>query len=325
MTTTKRALICGITGQDGSLMAELLLSKGYDVWGTSRDIEAANLRNLIKLGIQDKVTLRSMVPSDFRSVLTVLAHVDPHEIYFFGSQSSVSLSFQLPAETLESILNGVLNFLEAIRILKLDSKFFNPSSSECFGNVAALPVTLNTPFNPVSPYGVSKAAAHYLVSNYRHAYNVFACNGILFNHESALRPSRFVTQKIIEGAHAISIGCRDRLELGRLDIVRDWGWAAEFVEGIWLSLQCSEPDDYIFATGSPSSLESFVETTFNTLDLNWRDFVKQEQKFFRPSELNSIYGDPSKAEEKLGWKTQFKMKEVVEMMLIAHQENCKCK
>jgi GDPmannose 4,6-dehydratase len=321
MTTTKRALICGITGQDGSLMAELLLSKGYEVWGTSRDIEAANLKNLISLKIKDRVTLRSMVPSDFRSILTVLSQVNPNEIYFFGSQSSVSLSFLLPAETLESILNGVLNFLEAIRILKLDSKFFNPSSSECFGNVVNLPVTLNTPFNPVSPYGVAKAAAHYLVTNYRQAYNVFACNGILFNHESPLRPSRFVTQKIIEGAHAISLGKKNKLELGRLDIVRDWGWAPEFVEGIWLSLQCEQPDDYIFSTGEPNSLESFVDKSFKMYHLDWRDYVTQDPKLFRPSELNSIFGDPSKTFEKLSWKPKLKMQEVVEMMVSAHQNN----
>lgn len=321
---TKRALICGITGQDGSLLADLLISRGYEVWGTSRDIEAANLKNLVRLGIENRVILRSMVPSDFRSVLTVLSQVLPHEIYFFGSQSSVNLSFVLPAETIESVLNGVLNFLEAIRILKFDSRFFNPSSSECFGNVMNLPVTESTPFNPVSPYGVAKAAAHYLVSNYRQAYGVFACNGILFNHESALRSSRFVTQKIIEGAHAISLGVRNKLELGRLDISRDWGWAPEFVEGIWLTLQHNEPGDYVFATGEANTLEAFVDESFKAFDLDWRDFVIQEPKFFRPSELNLIYGDPSKTFEKLNWRPKIKMKEVVDMMCTAHRQNCRC-
>lgn len=310
----KRALICGITGQDGALLAKLLITKNYEVWGTSRDAEASDHKNLLRLGIKDTVILRSVIPSDFRSVLNILAQSVPDEIYFLGSQSSVSLSFLLPAETIESILNGVLNFLEAIRILKLSSKFFNPSSSECFGNVKELPVTINTPFNPVSPYGVAKAAAHFLVINYRLAYNVFACNGILFNHESGLRPSRFVTQKIVERAFAISLGKENTLSLGRLDIIRDWGWAPEYVEGMWLSLQKSHPGDYIFATGEPNSLESFVDEVFKSFGLNWKDHVKQEKDLLRPSELNTIYGDPTETTKHLGWAPKFKMREVAHQM-----------
>jgi len=316
-----RALICGINGQDGSLLAQFLLSKGYEVWGTSRDVEASDLNNLTLLGIRDKVILRSAIPSDFRSVLNVLSQSEPQEIYFLGSQSSVSLSFLLPAETFESIVNGVLNFLEAIRILKLSSKFFNPSSSECFGNVKDLPVSINTPFNPVSPYGVAKVAAHFLVTNYRLAYNIFACNGILFNHESILRPSRFVTQKIVERAYAISIGKEESLSLGRLDIIRDWGWAPEYVEGMWLSLQQTNPGDYIFATGEPNTLQSFVNEVFQMFDLKWQNHIVQEISLFRPTELNAIYGDPIDTTKSIGWSPKFKMKDVVAAMV----ENQKCK
>jgi GDPmannose 4,6-dehydratase len=319
----KRALICGINGQDGALLAKFLLSKGFDITGTSRDAEASDKKNLFRLGIQDSVQIRSVIPSDFRSVLSVLSQSIPDEIYFLGSQSSVSLSFLLPAETIESILNGVLNFLEAIRILKLNTKFFHPSSSECFGNVKDLPVTIDTPFNPVSPYGVAKAAAHFLVINYRLAYNIFACNGILFNHESSLRPARFVTQKIVERAYAISLGRETSLSLGRLDIVRDWGWAPEYVEGMWLSLQQSNPSDSIFSTGEPNSLESFVDEVFKSYGLNWRDHVKQQNDLLRPSELNAIYGNPSKTTLDLGWSPKFRMKEVAQQMAKEHMEKFK--
>ncbi|MCF8163529.1 MAG: GDP-mannose 4,6-dehydratase [Polynucleobacter sp.] len=316
----KRALICGITGQDGALLAKFLINKDYEVWGTSRDAEVPEHKNISRLGIKDAVVLRSVIPSDFRSVLNVLAQSTPDEVYFLGSQSSVSLSFVLPAETIESILNGVLNFLEAIRILKLNSKFFHPSSSECFGNVEQLPATIHTPFNPVSPYGVAKAAAHFLVINYRLAYNVFACNGILFNHESVLRPSRFVTQKIVERAYAISVGKETTLSLGRLDIIRDWGWAPEYVEGMWLSLQQPQAGDYIFATGEPNSLESFVDEVFKSFGLKWQDYVVQEKILFRPSELNVIYGDPTETSKILGWTPKFKMKEVAKQMAKEHAE-----
>jgi GDPmannose 4,6-dehydratase len=321
--TKRRALICGINGQDGSLLAKFLLLKDYEVWGTSRDTEASDQKNIKILNIQDKVILRSVIPSDFRSVLNVLSQCSPDEIYFLGSQSSVSLSFLLPAETIESILNGVLNFLEAIRILKLNSKFFHPSSSECFGNVKDLPVTTDTPFNPVSPYGVAKAAAHFLVINYRLAYNVFACNGILFNHESSLRPSRFVTKKIVERAYAISEGRENSLSLGRLDIVRDWGWAPEYVEGMWLSLQHGLPGDYIFSTGEPNTLESFVDEVFKYYGLTWSDYVSQQDNLLRPSELNAIYGDPTTTTKTLGWSPVFKMKQVAQQMAKDHMEKFK--
>jgi GDPmannose 4,6-dehydratase len=317
----KRALICGVSGQDGSLLADFLVKKGYEVWGTSRDIEASNFLNLKRLGIFDSINLRSLVSTDFRNVFTILSQAEPDEIYFLGSQSSVSLSFQQPAETIESVVNGVLNFLEAIRILRLDAKFFNPSSSECFGNTAQLPADENTPFSPVSPYGVAKTAAHHLVSSYRRAYKIFGCNGILFNHESPLRPARFVTQKIIAAAHAIATGSQTHLRLGRLDIVRDWGWAPKFVEGMWLTLQHESADDYIFATGEPNSLETFVSTVFECYNLHWQNHVIQEEGLYRPSELNCIYGNPAKIKTVLGWEPEFRMSDVAKMMVKAYNEN----
>lgn len=234
---SKKALICGISGQDGTYLARLLLEKGYQVHGTARDAQIALFPNLITLGIREQITCHSMALNDFRSVLQVLAAVQPDEIYNLGGQSSVGLSFEQPVETLESISVGTLNLLEAIRFLARSVKLYNAGSSECFGNTDGVPADESTPFRPRSPYAVAKATAFWEVANYREAYSLFACTGVLFNHESSLRPERFVTRKIILAAKRIAAGSKEKLSLGNISIARDWGWAPEYVDAMWRILQ----------------------------------------------------------------------------------------
>jgi GDPmannose 4,6-dehydratase len=315
-----KALICGVGGQDGAYLAKLLCDKGYEVWGTSRDAQMATFAKLDRLQVREKVVTRSMAPNDFRSVLTVLQDSQPDEVYFLASQSSVGLSFEQPAETLESITIGALNLMEAIRLLRRPIRFYHASSSECFGDVGTNAANENTPFAPRSPYAVAKASAHWLVANYREAYGLHACNGILFNHESPLRPARFVTQKIVSTACRIAGGSVERLTLGRLDIVRDWGWAPEYVEGMWRMLQQSAPRDYVLATGQASTLESFVSTAFECLDMDWREHVVYDPKLFRPTDLSWSQGDPSLVARELGWTAQLRMHDVVSEMVRAFQE-----
>ena len=255
---TKKALICGVSGQDGAYLARLLLDKGYKVFGTPRDAQVSSFRNLIRLGVRDQVCLLSMSLVDFRSVLQVLSKVQPDEVYNFAGQSSVGLSFEQPVETLESHATGCLNLLETIRFLDIPVRLYNACSGECFGDTGDVPATENTPFRPRSPYAVAKAAAFWEVANYREAYGLFACSGILFNHESPLRPERFVTRKIIAAACRIAAGSREILRLGNLAISRDWGWAPEYVEAMWRMLQQEKPDDYVIATGASYRLEDFV-------------------------------------------------------------------
>jgi GDPmannose 4,6-dehydratase len=310
-----KALICGVGGQDGSYLARLLLGKGYEVWGTSRDAQVATFSNLKFLGIRDQLTLVSMASNDFRSVLTTLKRSDPDEVYFLSGQSSVGLSFEQPVETLESITQGTLNLLEAVRFLERPIKVYHAGSSECFGDMGMLAANEDTPFHPRSPYGIAKASAHWLVANYREAYDLFACNGILFNHESPLRPPRFVTRKIISAACRIAKGSKEKLELGRLDIVRDWGWAPEYVEAMWKMLQQERADDYIIATGEANSLEEFVRCAFDDLGLNWHDHVVSNSALFRPTDLLWSQGCADKAERILGWRASSRMKEVIQMMI----------
>ena len=255
----KRALICGVSGQDGAFLAELLLNKGYEVWGSSRDAQVSTFTNLSRLNILDRVKTISMAPNDFRSVLQAISISEPHEVYNLAGQSSVGLSFEQPAETLESIVTGTLNLLEAIRFLGMPIRFYNAGSSECFGDVGATAADESSHFQPQSPYAVAKSTAHWLVANYRSAYNLFACTGILFNHESPLRPPRFVTRKIVQSAVKISQGNNQKLVLGNLDIKRDWGWSKEYVDAMWRMLQTETPDDYVIATGESNSLQAFVE------------------------------------------------------------------
>lgn len=309
-----RALICGVNGQDGSYLAELLLEKGYEVWGTSRDAQASSLNNLQTLGVVDRVKLLSMAPNDFRSVLTAVEQSDPDEIYYLSGQSSVGLSFEQPAETLESVIIGVLNLLEVIRLRKKSVRLYNAGSSECFGDTGEIAADELTPFYPRSPYAVAKASAHWLVTNYRESYGLYACNGILFNHESPLRPKRFVTQKIIQAAKRIAQGSDERLVLGRLDIWRDWGWAPEYVDAMWRMLQQDKPKDFVIATGESNTLADFVSVAFEVNGLDWQRHVDISQALYRPTDIDRSLGNPSRADELLGWRASCKMRDVIKMM-----------
>jgi GDPmannose 4,6-dehydratase len=310
----KKALICGISGQDGAYLAQLLLQKEYVVFGTSRDAQMSSFRNLAQLGIRKQVSLESMSLNDFRSVLQVLAKVKPDEVYNLAGQSSVGLSFEQPVETMESISVGTLNLLEAIRFTNLPIKFYNASSGECFGNTVE-PADENTPFRPRSPYAVAKAAAFWEVANYRESYRLFACSGILFNHESPLRPERFVTRKIIAAACRIAEGSPEKLILGNISIQRDWGWAPEYVEAMWLMLQQEQPDDYVIATGETHTLEDFVTMAFSALGLNWKEHVEFDSNLLRPTDLAVGTANPRKAKEKLCWSAKYQMQDVVKMIV----------
>lgn len=314
---SKRALICGISGQDGAYLAKLLLAKGYEVTGTSRDAQVSSFPNLVHLGIREQVTLESMVLTDFRSTLQTLRKAMPDEVYNLAGQSSVGLSFQQPVETMESVALGTLNLLEAIRFLELETRLYNASSSDCFGDTCGLPADENTPFRPRSPYAVAKAAAHWMVVNYRDAYGLHACNGILFNHESPLRPARFVTRKIVAGACAIKRGETERLQLGNLAISRDWGAAEEYVDAMWRLIQLDQPTDVVIATGKTHSLEEFVAAAFAAVGLDWRAHVEVEAGLRRPADIPYSAGNAAKAEHLIGWKAKSGMREVVRIMVEA--------
>ena len=318
----RKALICGVSGQDGGYLAQLLLNKGYQVWGTSRDAQMANFANLVHLGIRQQVEVLSMAQSDFRSVLNTLSRAEPDEIYFLSGQSSVGLSFDQPAESIDSIVYGVLNMLEAVRFLGRSIRIYHASSSECFGEVVpGEQANELTPFRPRSPYGVAKASAHWLISNYREAYGLYCCNGILFNHESPLRPARFVTRKIVASACEIAAGSGKRLSLGRLDIARDWGWSPDFVEAMWRMLQQEKPDDFVIATGKPHTLESFVAKAFAQVGLDWKAHVDVDPTLFRPSEIAHSAGNPEKAMKELGWKSAVTFTELISNLVKAEQDS----
>lgn len=319
----KTAVICGISGQDGAYLARLLLQKGYAVCGTSRDAQVSSFKNLVTLGIRDQVKLESMALGDFRSVLQTLTKIQPDEIYNLAGQSSVGLSFDQPVETLESIATGTLNLLEAIRFLNQPMRFYNAGSSECFGNTQGEAADETTPFRPRSPYGVAKATAFWEVANYREAYGIFCCSGILFNHESPLRPERFVTRKIVKAAVSIAAGGTEKLRLGNITVARDWGWAPEYVEAMWLMLQQAVPDDYVIATGASYQLEDFIEAIFATLGLDWRDHVETDESLLRPSEIMKGQGNPTKAKDRLGWQAAYQMPDVARMMVEAEQAHQK--
>lgn len=315
----KIALICGISGQDGGYLARFLLSKNYIVYGTSRDVQGTLFSNLKILSIFDQVKLISMVPEDFHSVLMAVKQCEPDEVYYLAGQSSVGLSFEQPAETIQSIVLGTLNILEACRMIDNNVRFYHAGSSECFGDTQNQPAHEKTPYNPRSPYAVAKASAFWLVDNYREAYDLFVCTGILFNHESPLRPPRFVTQKIVSTAKRIAHGSKETLTLGRLDISRDWGWAPEYVEVMWLMLQQDQPEDFVIATGKTNTLEKFVEEVFSTLGLEWQSHVDQSDSLIRPTDIITSAANPEKALKKLGWQAQFDMPLVVKKML---QNDC---
>ncbi len=313
----KKALITGISGQDGAYLARLLLEKGYEVCGTSRDAQMSSFRNLEIARHQGAVQLESVALNDFRSVLQVLFKIVPDEIYNLGGQSSVGLSFQLPMETQDSVYLGTLNLLEAIRFSGKQVKLYNASSSECFGDLGGAAATEETPFRPRSPYAVAKAAAFWQVANYREAYGLFACSGLLFNHESPLRPERFVTKKIVRAAVQIASGKQKRLVLGNTAIQRDWGWAPEYVHAMFTMLQHDRPEDFVIATGKSRSLEDFVRLAFQHVGLNWKEHVTIDNSLFRPTDIAIGRGDASKAERVLGWRPRYQMEDVARMMVDA--------
>lgn len=315
----KRALIFGICGQDGVYLARLLRDQGYEVHGTSRDKEMANTSGLQRMGVLDDVAIHSAALLDFRSVLQVIGDVRPDEIYNLAGQSSVGLSFAQPVETFEGIILGTLNILECLRFLKLPARFYNATSGEVFGNTET-PADENTPFRPRSPYGVAKSTAFWTVANYRESYGIFACSGILFNHESPLRPARFVTQKIVRGAVDIADRISDQLTLGNIDVARDWGWAPDYVDAMARILKQDEPDDFVVATGTSTTLTDFVVTVFDYLGLDWKNHVESAPELMRPTDIRVSVGNPTKAKVKLDWVAETRMPEVVHRLVDAELE-----
>jgi GDPmannose 4,6-dehydratase len=311
----KRALICGVSGQDGAYLARLLLEKGYRVFGSSRDANLNAFPGLVRLGIKEQVGLVSVSLSDFRSVFQALTKIEPDEIYNLAGQSSVGLSFEQPVETMDSIALACLNLLEAIRMTGAKARLYNASSSECFGETGDRAADETFPFRPRSPYAVAKSAAFWQVANYREAYGLFAASGILFNHESPLRPERFVTQKIIAAAKRIAAGSAERLTLGNLDIERDWGWAPEYVDAMWRILQQQQPEDFVIATGQTRKLEDFVALAFRAVGLDWKDHVRTDPTLYRPSDLRSVRANPARALNRLGWRAHRQMEQVIRGMI----------
>lgn len=300
----KTALIAGVTGQDGSYLAHYLLNLGYRVVGTSRDAQVANISRLKQLEVAEDVQLTSLALSDFRSVLKVVAAVQPDEIYNLAGQTSVGLSFEQPVECIDSIFLATLNLLEVIRFLGSGIRFFNAGSSECFGDTGDHPATEQTAMKPNSPYAVAKASAYWQVASYRDAYGMFACTAILSNHESPLRPNRFVTQKIINGVRAIKAGRERVIKLGNMDIWRDWGWAPEYIQAMHLMLQSKQPLDYVIASGRTSSLYEFARLVFSCADLEIGDHLESVDAFKRPADLRYSALDPSLAKARLGWESK---------------------
>ena len=300
---SKKALILGISGQDGAYLAELLLEKGYEVHGTSRDHIAVSFDNLKTLGVREKVITHSLDLSEVDEIRCIFNSIRPDEIYNLSGQSSVGLSFQRPQETFKSIAEATLNILEAMRLDQSKAKFFNAGSGEMFGETP-VPATEETPVNPKSPYGVAKAAAFQIVKTYRKTYNLFASTGILFNHESPLRPEHFVTQKIVRAAVRIANGSKERVKIGNLNIQRDWGWAPEYVKAIWQVLQHKNPEDFVIATGNMHSLQEFIVKTFEAVGLHAWDHVDSDPTLLRPYDIKESAGNPKKSFELLGWKTR---------------------
>ncbi len=311
----KKALICGISGQDGSYLSQLLLEKGYEVYGGSRDAQSGSFQNLIKLNIKKDIQLVSLNTTDFRNTLQTIQKIKPDEIYNLSGQSSVGLSFEQPVETLESFIMGNLNLLESIRFIGLPIKLYNAGSSESFGDTLGKAADEETAFRPRSPYAVAKATAFWQLANYREAYHIYACTGILFNHESPLRKENFVTKKIISAACRIHKGSREQLFLGNTDIYRDWGWAPEYVVAMWQMMQQEIPDDFVIATGQSNSLHDFIQITFSKLGLIPEEHVLTDPSLMRLTDLRIGKANPKKAAEILGWKATIFMEEVIEKMI----------
>jgi len=317
----KRALITGITGQDGSYLAELLLEKGYEVHGIIRRSSSFNtdrLEHIYHDPHEQGVRLFNHYGdlADATALIKLLYELQPDEVYHLGAQSHVRVSFEIPEYTFDVTAGGTLRLLESMREAGVNPRFYQASSSEMFG-AAPPPQNEDTPFHPRSPYGVSKVAAYWATVNYREAYDLFAVNGILFNHESPRRGETFVTRKITRSVARIAAGLDDKLYLGNLDAQRDWGYAKEYVEAMWLMLQTDEPDDYVIATGETHSVREAVEVAFARADLDPDAHVEIDPKYYRPSEVDVLLGDASKAKEKLGWEPKTKFKELVELMVDA--------
>jgi GDPmannose 4,6-dehydratase len=317
---TKRALITGITGQDGSFLTELLLKKGYEVYGIIRRSSSFNtdrIDHLYQDPHEPDTRLRLVYGdlNDSSSLNTVLRQTEPDEIYNLGAQSHVRVSFDVPEYTAEVTGLGTVRILEAIRETGIRPKFYQASSSELFGKVLETPQTERTPFYPRSPYGCAKAYAYYITVNYRESYDLFACNGILFNHESERRGETFVSRKITRAATRIKLGLQDKLYLGNLDARRDWGYAGDYVEAMWLMMQADEPEDYVIATGETHSVREFLDEAFGMLDVDWQKHVDIDPRYYRPTEVDLLLGDAGKAREKLGWEPKVSFKELVRLMV----------
>lgn len=318
---SKTALITGITGQDGSYLAELLLEKGYDVHGIVRRCSTFNTSRIDHIykdphESDARLHLHYGDLTDGQSMTNLVLDIEPDEIYNLGAQSHVRVSFDSPVYTLQAVGVGALNVLEAARQLKKkkDVRVYQASSSEMFGDVLETPQSEQTPFRPQSPYACAKVYAFHQTVNYRHAYDMFACNGILFNHESPRRGETFVTRKITRAATRIKLGLQDKLYLGNLDAKRDWGYARDYVEGMWMMLQHNEPDDFVLSTGETHSIREFLGYTFEYLDLNWEDYVEIDPRYFRPTEVDLLLGDCTRAKEKLGWTAKTSCRELAQLM-----------
>ncbi len=318
----KRALITGITGQDGAYLAKFLVSKGYKVFGGFRRTSTRNLWRLHYLGVKKDVELIPLDLLDQTSIMQAIITTKPDEIYNLAAQSFVGVSFESAIATGEISGLGVTRILDSIRILNPKIKFYQASTSEMYGN-APQPQNENTPFEPASPYAAAKLYGHSVTKNYRDGYGIFACSGILFNHESPIRGIEFVTKKITDAVARIKIGYTNELYLGNLDAKRDWGFAGDYVEAMWSMLQQDKPDDYVIATGESHSVREFCEEAFSVAGLDYKDYVKVDKQFFRPVDVNYLLGDPAKAKSKLSWKPKTSFKELVKMMVDADIEKYK--
>ncbi len=319
----KKALITGVTGQDGSYLAELLLEKGYTVYGLVRRSSSENFERISH--IQKKIELLQGDLLDQTSLIEAIKESEADEVYNLAAQSFVPTSWNQPVLTGEFTALGVTRMLEAIRKVNPKIRFYQASSSEMFGKVKETPQTENTPFHPRSPYGVAKVYGHYITLNYRESYNMFACSGILFNHESSRRGFEFVTRKITDAAAKIKLGMQKDLALGNLDAKRDWGFSGDYVRAMWMMLQHDEALDYVVATGESHSVREFCEIAFNRAGLNYKDYVKTDPRFIRPAEVDLLIGDYSKAKKVLGWEPKVRFKELVEMMVDADLARLKTK
>ena len=322
----KKALITGITGQDGAYLSRLLVDKGYQVHGIVRRValEDPDHRLWRLKPILNKIKLHAGSLESYASLFNIVQKVKPDECYHLAAQSFVSYSFEDEFSTINTNINGTLFILSAIKHMAPKCKFYFAGSSEMFGQVREVPQTEKTPFHPRSPYGISKVAGFELTRNYREAYGLFACNGILFNHESPMRGYEFVTRKITLGAARIKAGLSKELKLGNLEAKRDWGFAGDFVEAMYLMLQEKKPDDYVVATGETHTVKRFVELAFSYAGLNWKKYVKQDKELFRPAEVNLLIGNSSKAKRVLGWKPKVKFEELVKMMMEEDLRRVKC-